>query len=120
SSLEFLIGNQMLHLRKFHEKSRFLKSYFIERISDKFEVIQSASDEMNQSNFIAVRPRAGYKWKEKTRQSFWSELIRDGVDLTVVPIKDSWWLRISFPYFLQIHLVKRLISHLNARVMSIN
>jgi selenocysteine lyase/cysteine desulfurase len=120
SSLEYLIGQKMFHLTKFHERSAFLKSYFVEGIKDEFEVIESNSPEMNISNFIAVRPRSGFKWKDETRQDFWSEITRDGVDLTVIPLNGTWWLRISFPYFLQVHLLKQLIKHLKARVRSIN
>ncbi|MDQ1640152.1 MAG: cysteine desulfurase / selenocysteine lyase [Pyrinomonadaceae bacterium] len=124
SSLKFLIGNKMFHLKKFHEKSNHLKSYFMKNIGEQFEVIESASHEMNQSNFIAVRPRSGNRWKEETRQEFWNQITKDGVDLTVVPLDgaeaNTWWLRISFPYFLQLHLLKQLIKHLKARVTSIN
>lgn len=124
SSLEYLIEKGKSHLNQFHEKSSSLKAYFIEEIGDQFEVIQSASQEMNRSNFIAVRPRSGYRWKERTVKDFWKKIRSDGVDLTVDKLDESdssmWWLRISFPYFLQLHLLKRLIKHLNGRVNSIN
>lgn len=124
SSLEYLICNDMFHLRRFHDKSCFLKSYFMERIGEKFEVVKSASQEMNQSNFIALRPSRGYRWKDETVRQFWSELTKAGVDLTLDNLNgaeaNTWWLRISFPYFLQLHLLKQLIKHLRARVTSIN
>ncbi len=124
SSLEYLIEKGKSHLNQFHQKSISLKAYFIEEIGDQFEVIQSASQEMNRSNFIAVRPRSGYRWKERTVKEFWKKIRSDGVDLTVDKLDESdssmWWLRISFPYFLQLHLLKRLIKHLNGRVDSIN
>jgi hypothetical protein len=120
SSLEYLIANQKQNLIKFHQKSVLLKAYFVENIKDNFEVVESASQEVNRSNFIAVRPLRGYEWKDESRHSFWTEITRDAVDLTVVPLNGTWWLRISFPYFLQVHLVKQLVKHLKARVKSIN
>jgi glutamate/tyrosine decarboxylase-like PLP-dependent enzyme len=124
SSLEYLVSDNMDRLRKFHEKASLLKEYFIERIVDEFEVIQSNSMEMNRSLFIAVRPRRGKRWTDETVQEFWTNITQDGVDLTLVPLEgvqpSTWWLRISFPYFLQLHLLKQLIKHLNARVTSIN
>jgi len=124
SSLQYLIGNKMFYLNRFHEKSRSLKSYFRENIGDEFEIIESASQEMNQSNFIAVRPRNSNRWRDNTVQEFWTQITRAGVDLTLVELDgaeaNTWWLRISFPYFLQLHLLKRLIKHLRARVKSVN
>lgn len=124
SSLNYLIGNKMLLFKRFHETSTFLKSYFIENIGEQFETVESASSEMNGSLFIAVRPRSGNKWKEETRQDFWTQITQDGVDLTLLELEGmkptNWWLRISFPYFLQLHQLKQLIKHLRARVTSIN
>jgi len=122
SSLQYLISDKMANLEKFHETSTLLKSYFIEKIGDQFEVIQSDSEEINKSLFIAVRPRSGYRWKDKSVQEFWDEITRDAVDLTRVDIEgtDTWWLRISFPYFLQPHQLKQLLTHLRARVTSVN
>lgn len=122
SSLEYLIENEMFHLKKFHEKSDSLKAYFLEQIGEQFVVVQSASHQMNRSNFVAVRPRGGYRWKERTLKEFWDKIRADGVDLTVdLDESDArtWWLRISFPYFLQLHLLKRLIKHLESRVTAI-
>jgi hypothetical protein len=124
SSLEYLIGKKMFRLNKFHEKSSLLKAYFIEKISEKYEVIESKSQEMNQSIFIALRPRTGHWWKEDTKNNFWLQITQDGVDLSVIELEglepQTWWLRVSFPYFLQLHLLKQLIKHLKARVRSIN
>jgi hypothetical protein len=79
---------------------------------------------MNRSNFVAVHPRSGYRWKEKSVKEFWEKIRDDGVDLTVDKLDGSdstkWWLRISFPYFLQPHLIKQLIKHLESRVISVN
>jgi hypothetical protein len=122
SSLEYLIEED--HLNRFHQKSAALKSFFTRELGDKFEVIQSASQEMNASNFVAVRPRAGYKWKEESLNRFWEQMRNDGVDLTVDDLDgtgpNGWWLRISFPYFLQLHLLKQLIKHLQSRAVSVN
>jgi hypothetical protein len=124
SSLEYLIEKGKFHLRTFQEKSSSLKAYFIEEIGEQFEVIQSASHEMNRSNFVAVRPRNGYRWRDPSVAAFWVKIRSDGVDLTVDKLDERepsmWWLRISFPYFLQLHLLKRLIKHLQSRVTSIN
>lgn len=124
ASLEFLIEREMFHLNRFHENSNSLKAYFTEEIRERFEVVQSASHEMNQSNFVAVLPRSGYRWKERSVKEFWEKIRDDDVDLTVDELDGSdpskWWLRVSFPYFLQLHLIKRLIKHLEGRVTSIN
>ena len=124
ASLEFLIEKKRFHLNRFHESSKSLKTYFSEQIREQFEVVQSASHEMNQSNFVAVHPRSGYRWKEGSVKEFWEKIRGDGVELTVDELDRSdsstWWLRISFPYFLQLHLLKRLIKHLNSRVTSSN
>lgn len=122
SSLEYLIEED--HLTKFHEISASLKTYFIEELGEKFDVVESASQEMNRSNFVAVRPRAGHKWRDASVKKFWEKIRSDGVDLTVDRLDESdpnkWWLRISFPYFLQLHLLKQLIKHLEGRVISVN
>jgi selenocysteine lyase/cysteine desulfurase len=124
ASLEYLIEKGMFHLNRFHENSNSLKAYFIDEIGEQFEVVQSASHEMNRSNFVAVHPRSGYRWKEKSVKEFWEKIRDDGVDLTVDKLDGSdstkWWLRISFPYFLQPHLIKQLIKHLESRVISVN
>jgi selenocysteine lyase/cysteine desulfurase len=124
SSLQYLIGHKMANLKKFNETSNLLKSYFVENIGDQFEVIQSDSKEMNRSLFIAVRPRSGYRWKDESVEDFWIQITGAGVDLTRLDLEGSdaqtWWLRISFPYFVQLHLLKQLIKHLRARVTSIN
>jgi selenocysteine lyase/cysteine desulfurase len=124
SSLQYLIGDRMSKLKSFHEISCLLKSYFRENIGDQFEVVESVTREMNESLFIAVRPKPGNRWKEETRQAFWTQIREDGVDLTVLKLQGvdptTWWLRISFPYFLQLHLLKQLIKHLQKRVVSIN
>src|SRR5206468_623846 len=123
SSLKYLIHEKHLdktYLDTFNAKSALLRSYFIDNIQDRFEIVQSGTEDMNVSNFIAVRPRDGFEWKEATINDFWKEIRHDGVDLTVIPVDGTWWLRISFPYFLQLHLLKQLIKHLNDRVSSVN
>ena len=119
SSLEYLIGNNMFHLNRFHEISQSLKTYFKKRIVEQFEIIESTTEAMNESNFIALRPKKGFKWKDKNENEFWKEITQAGVDLTMIyPFETNdktWWLRISFPYFLQFHLLKQLIKHLNNR-----
>jgi hypothetical protein len=121
SSLEYLIADNSHLLLKFHQKSQTLKSYFKSGLGEKFEIVDAGSEA---GCFFAVRPRTGNKWREDTVHSFWSQIRQEGVDLTVVPLEgrhpSNWWLRISFPYFLQIHLLKQLIKHLNARVILIN
>lgn len=122
ASLEYLIKEAKL--REFHERSQSLKAYFIQELGDKFDVIESATHEMNHSSFVAVRPRAGHQWREASRKKFWEKIRSQGVELTVDELDDSdpskWWLRISFPYFLQPHLLKQLIKHLQSRVISVN
>jgi selenocysteine lyase/cysteine desulfurase len=122
SSLEFLI--EEVHLIKFHDISASLRSYFIKELGEKFDVIESASQEMNRSNFVAVRPRAGHKWRDASVKKFWEKIRSDGVDLTLDKLDESdpsrWWLRISFPYFLQLHLLNQLIKHLESRVICVN
>ena len=124
SSLEYLIAKKKLRLNRFHEKSSSLKARFIAEMREQFEIVQSTSHEMNRSNFVAVRPRSGYRWKEASRKDFWDKIRRNGVDLTLDKLDESdpsmWWLRISFPYFLQLHMLKRLISHLKGRVITVN
>ncbi|HEX5885011.1 MAG TPA: aminotransferase class V-fold PLP-dependent enzyme, partial [Pyrinomonadaceae bacterium] len=124
ASLEFLIERDKFHLNRFRENSNALKAYFIKEIREQFEVVQSASHEMNLSNFVAVHPRSGYRWKEKSVKEFWDKIRDDDVDLTVDELDGSdsskWWLRVSFPYFLQLHLLNRLIKHLKSRVTSSN
>ncbi len=124
ASLEYLIGNNMFHFNKFYEKSQLLKTYFKERIIERFEIIESQTKEMNESNFIALRPKKSFKWKDKNVHEFWKEITQAGVDLTLIHPTETgdktWWLRISFPYFLQLHSLKQLIRHLNNRVFNVN
>src|SRR6185295_3318502 len=84
ASLEFLIENGKFHLHRFHENSRALRAYFIREIREEFEVVQSASNEMNRSNFVAVHPRSGYRWKERSVKEFWEKIRDDGMRRPVI------------------------------------
>jgi hypothetical protein len=99
-----------------------------EHKSARFEIVRSASAEINSSLFVAVRPKYGSKWRHNMTL-FWEELRDRGVDLTVVPEEaphfvsaeakrpageeKKYLLRVSFPYFLVGKSVRKLARHLN-------
>jgi hypothetical protein len=135
SALEFLFDGRGLFGR-FSEISRFSREQFraIVSIKDsKLEIVESVTTDLSASLFLAVRPGIGYRWKYDNK-SFWEEIRRRGVDLTVIPEGvphfegeksdgarvDSYLLRVSFPYFLTGKNVKNLVGHLNALIVRAN
>lgn len=124
AGLEFLMEDNKYHLIKFDEKSKSIKKYFKDNIGEQFEVVGSSVPEMDFSNFLALHPSKGHDWKDDDKKRFWTAITKANVDLTLVDViengEETWWLRISFPYFLQLHSIKQLIGHLQKRVKSIN
>jgi hypothetical protein len=132
ASLEYLINNHMSRFKKFQKQSQGLKESFIDNIGDRFEIIKSVTTEMNTSSFIAMKPKTGFEWKEADSKEFWKMITKKAaVDLTLVGLPDAavandtdnytdWWVRLSFPYFLQPRSLKQLIKHLNNRTKETN
>lgn len=118
ASLEFLIEDKLIY--KFKETSMSLKSYFIDKIGDTYKVIHSSTSSMNISSFLAIKPNDSFKWKETNLDVFWKRIRERGLDLSVIDLshteEKTWWLRISFPYFLQLYNLKRLIKYLKEMV----
>ncbi|MDP1675828.1 MAG: aminotransferase class V-fold PLP-dependent enzyme [Bacteroidota bacterium] len=136
SSLEYLFNSENL-FEKFSSISHQLKEYFKKQIGgadSKLKIIQSSTNEVNSSLFLAVEPKFGYKWKYN-KDNFWEYIRNNGIDLTFIPETNPYFnipipndenenknycLRLSFPYFLIGKNIRNLVKHLDKLIEKAN
>lgn len=99
-------------LENWHARSIRLRDHFIQRMNSRLSVI-GCSTEMEMTSFIAVRPNLGYRWRWK-KEELSKFLEQNSVYLLMLSIDpETPWMRIAFPYTLNIQQVDELCNVLN-------
>jgi selenocysteine lyase/cysteine desulfurase len=96
-------------------RSKELRDYFKERIKGKFKIISEDSG-LLKSLMLAIRPGAGNCWKYDSERL--NEYLNNrsvfALVLNVDPLNP--WIRIAFPYFLEIREVNKLCQVLEGAI----
>jgi selenocysteine lyase/cysteine desulfurase len=89
-----------------------LRDHFIQRMQSRLSVIGS-NNCMEMTSFIAVRPKSGHLWKWPTEE-LCEYLEEQSVYILMLSIDHNTpWLRIAFPYTVNIEQVNKLCDILN-------
>lgn len=100
-------------LENWHAHSIRMRDHFIQRMHSRLSVI-GYSDGIEMTSFIAVRPTSGYRWRWRIEELS-KFLEQHSVYLLMLSIdSETPWMRIAFPYTLNIQQVDELCDVLNA------
>ncbi len=118
SSVNFLMKDKKI--KQFRKMSMELRERFETKVKQdlKLNIFDFDLELDDQSQFCAVRPADGMKWNYDNALDFEEGLKRMAIDLTLVDLHgkaDGFWLRLSFPYFLEnreVDQIYRLLSKL--------
>lgn len=106
SSLELILKEK--RFESFMSLSALMKEEFIKSISDKFTVIGKSSNQ-KASNMIALKPKDGHEWCEKSVESLSALFSKIGVNCCVIDKgDDALWVRLTFLYFITYSDIKHL------------
>lgn len=99
-------------LENWHAHSIRLRDHFIQRMNSRLSVIGYSAG-MEMTSFIAVCPNLGYHWRWK-KEELSKFLEQHSVYLLILSIDpETPWMRIAFPYTLNIQQVDELCNVLN-------
>lgn len=100
-------------LENWHAHSIRLRDHFIQRMHSRLSVIGYSAG-MEMTSFVAVCPNSGYRWRWRMEELS-KFLEQHSVYLLMLSIDpETPWMRIAFPYTLQIQQVDELCDVLNA------
>jgi selenocysteine lyase/cysteine desulfurase len=116
---------RMYGVRFFHERSAVLKERFRSKLAGRFDVVGAAS-KLPESNMLSIRPTMDYRWKaqvpslrEFLRSRNVYPLVLDHEALGTLAADgeaEPPWVRVSFPYFLDVHEIDVLARTLRNMV----
>jgi selenocysteine lyase/cysteine desulfurase len=97
-------------------RSSKLRDYFKKRISFRFQVVGDMSG-LSETFMLGIKPRPGFRWKYYDADSLREYFKGQSVSVLVLRIDENMpWVRISFPYFLEIQQVRALLKILDDAV----
>lgn len=111
AGLDFIF--QEMTLEVLNNKSALIRDYFDKTMPECVQLVGNSSRSCK--NFVAIRPASGYQWNVQTNDELLEFFKANRLDATAYDVKASkidsvagFWLRLSFPYFLERFQVDRL------------
>lgn len=115
ASLELInrVGLENLFMR-----SAKLRDYFADRVGLRFQVVGDKAG-LPATFMLSIRPRPGYHWKYPDANSLREYFKGQSTSILVLSIDPNTpWVRLSFPYFLEVQQVRLLLNILGKAITS--